>query len=308
MAPSAAVEDRSWVGLPGWGGPQGKLPRGHPLLQGIAGRTIAVKRLRRTSDIPEIIISYFTREMQVISGLKQHQNVLRLLAYCNEDSEQILVYEYMHRRSLDLDAYIFEVANSSWDLGGRQAPALHEGDGSTGNVIHRGLKPTNVLLDGGWNAKVADKDRHTVGKSLLISNQLTLHGYMAPEYVQSDGGETTLKCDVCSFGVTTTLSKVTDRQASFQKPGGCLLDPVVIPAPARGELPLLRRCIQVGLLCVQQQPDDRPAMFAVVEMLSSSSSELIEPTVPMVGNKTLAAVLEVSDLSRLTVYETIDFT
>lgn len=43
--------------------------------------------------------------MQVISGLKQHQNVVRLLAYCNEDNEQILVYEYMHRRSLD--AYIF---------------------------------------------------------------------------------------------------------------------------------------------------------------------------------------------------------
>jgi serine/threonine protein kinase len=84
---------------------QGRLPRGHPLLQGIAGRTIAVKRLRRSSDIPEIIVSYFTREMQLISGLKQHQNVVRLLAYCNEDNEQILAYEYMHRRSLD--AYIF---------------------------------------------------------------------------------------------------------------------------------------------------------------------------------------------------------
>jgi hypothetical protein len=40
-----------------------------------------------------------------MSGLKQHRNVLRLLAYCDEASERILVYEYMHRRSLD--SYIF---------------------------------------------------------------------------------------------------------------------------------------------------------------------------------------------------------
>ena len=40
-------------------------------------------------------------EMQVISGLKQHRNVLQLLAYRNEDDEQIQAYEYMHRCSLD---------------------------------------------------------------------------------------------------------------------------------------------------------------------------------------------------------------
>jgi serine/threonine protein kinase len=84
---------------------QGKLPRGHPLLHGLSGRTIAVKRLKPISDLPEAIVSYFTREKQVMSGLQQHQNVIRLLAYCEEGRERILVYEYMHRRSLD--AYIF---------------------------------------------------------------------------------------------------------------------------------------------------------------------------------------------------------
>ncbi|CAL5025269.1 unnamed protein product [Urochloa decumbens] len=311
---------------------EGKLPRGHPLVQGIAGRTIAVKRLRRTSDIPETIISYFTREMQVISGLNQHKNVLRLLAYCNEASEQILVYEYMHRRSLD--AYIFgkpkERTRLDWQkrlqivVGiAEGVKHLHEGDGSAGNVIHRDLKPANVLLDGGWNAKVAD---FGTAKLLLAGatgtrTRIGTPGYMAPEYVQSDGGETTLKCDVYSFGVTLleTLSgrRNSDRPTSLiseawrlwvDRSVPALLDPAVTPAPARAELPLLRRCIQVGLLCVQQQPDDRPAMSAVVEMLSSSSSDLVEPTVPMVGNKTLAALLEESDLSRPTVYEAIDFT
>ncbi|CAN6229691.1 unnamed protein product [Urochloa humidicola] len=311
---------------------EGKLPRGHPLVQGIAGRTIAVKRLRRTSDIPETIISYFTREMQVISGLKQHKNVLRLLAYCNEDNEQILVYEYMHRRSLD--AYIFGKPKERTLLDWQKrlqivvgiaegVKHLHEGDGSAGNVIHRDLKPANVLLDGGWNAKVAD---FGTAKLLLAGatgtrTRIGTPGYMAPEYVQSDGGETTLKCDVYSFGVTLLeiLSgrRNSDRPASLiaeawrlwvDRSVPALLDPAVTPAPARAELPLLRRCIQVGLLCVQQQPDDRPAMSAVVEMLSSSSSDIVEPTVPMIGNKTLAALLEESELSRPTVYEAIDLT
>jgi serine/threonine protein kinase len=64
-----------------------------------------VKRLKPISDLPEIIVRYFTREMQLMSGLQQHRNVLRLLAYCDEANERILVYEYMHRRSLD--AYKF---------------------------------------------------------------------------------------------------------------------------------------------------------------------------------------------------------
>lgn len=64
-----------------------------------------MKRLKSIGDLPDIIVRYFTREMQLMSGLKQHRNVLRLLAYCDEASERILVYEYMHRRSLD--SYIF---------------------------------------------------------------------------------------------------------------------------------------------------------------------------------------------------------
>jgi serine/threonine protein kinase len=55
-----------------------------------------VKRLKPIGDLPDIIVRYFTREMQLMSGLKQHRNVLRLLAYCDEASERILVYEYIH--------------------------------------------------------------------------------------------------------------------------------------------------------------------------------------------------------------------
>jgi serine/threonine protein kinase len=43
-------------------------------------------------------------------------------------------------------------------------------------------------------------------------------GYMAPEYIQSDGGETTLKCDVYSFGVTL-LETLSGRRNSDRPTG-----------------------------------------------------------------------------------------
>lgn len=65
--------------------------------------------------------------------------------------------------------------------------------------------------------------------------------------------------------------------------------------------------IQVGLLCIQEKPDERAAMSAVVEMLGSPCLELAESVVPtVVSNGALAKLLE-ADVSRPAVYETIDF-
>ena len=40
------------------------------------------------------------------------------------------------------------------------------------------------------------------------------------------------------------------------------------------------RCIHIGLLCVQEDPADRPTMSSVVVMLTSNSMTLAEPTNP----------------------------
>lgn len=40
------------------------------------------------------------------------------------------------------------------------------------------------------------------------------------------------------------------------------------------------RCIQVGLLCVQQNPDERPSMWSVISMLESENMLLSHPKQP----------------------------
>lgn len=84
----------------------------------------------------------------------RHDNLVRLLAFCDQGNERLLVYEYMQNRSLNL--YIFGKlsvrASLSWPTRleiihgiARGVCYLHEGTGEI--VIHRDLKPSNVLLD-----------------------------------------------------------------------------------------------------------------------------------------------------------------
>lgn len=135
-------------------------------------------------------------------------------------------------------------------------------------------------------------------------------GYMSPEYAMD--GKVSVKSDVYSFGVllleiisgerneghllacvsiriikqnAINLSNYTNSK-NFQAwnlwlEGNShkLLDGAIGgPCPASEIL----RCIQVGLLCVQECPDDRPEMDSIVLMLASENIILSEPKKPVV--------------------------
>jgi serine/threonine protein kinase len=83
---------------------QGQLPKEHPLVEGLPGRKVAVKRLKLSSSVPNRVLRDYTREVEIVCNLR-HDNLVRLLAYCNDGDERILVYEHVQKRSLNL--YIF---------------------------------------------------------------------------------------------------------------------------------------------------------------------------------------------------------
>lgn len=258
------------------------------------GTKVAVKRLTQcylTDGGGET----FMREVEVMSELK-HENLARLLAYCKDGNERILVYEYMENRSLNL--YIFardanQRAVLNWErrleiiVGvARGVAYLH---GLSKVVIHRDLKPSNVLLDGNWRAKIADFGTAKVFVDGQTNPTLVqTEGYRAPEYT-ARGPSLTLKCDVYSFGVvlieivsgqrnSSNQTLISDARESWSqnKIKEDLLDSAV-GQPGPEILLRLERCVQVGLLCVQQSPADRPSMAEVVAMLTangSSSSQL----------------------------------
>uniref|UniRef100_J3M1Q9 non-specific serine/threonine protein kinase n=1 Tax=Oryza brachyantha TaxID=4533 RepID=J3M1Q9_ORYBR len=131
------------------------------------GRVVAVKRLKQ-SALNNKGKKDFAREVAVMAGLR-HNSLLRLLAYCNEGNERILIYAFMKNESLDI--HIFGTHHHARRIriivliwtGDKddiiQAIAkgvayLHEGQ--DGSVIHRDLKPSNILLDDELKPKIAD--------------------------------------------------------------------------------------------------------------------------------------------------------
>ncbi|GJX97858.1 cytochrome b5-like heme/steroid binding domain-containing protein [Tanacetum coccineum] len=182
----------------------GKVYKGELLLKD--GLTVvAIKRLQSSfgQGVPE-----FWREIMLLSCYK-HENLVSLLGFCNEGGENILVYEYLSKRSLDL--YIRNT-DLSWDqrlricIGAAYGlQYLHDPqDGSQQRVLHRDIKSGNILLDEDWKPKIADFGLSKYGPAnqpftFLYTNAVGTTGYCDPLYVQT--GFLTKESDVYSFGV-----------------------------------------------------------------------------------------------------------
>ncbi|CAL5410904.1 unnamed protein product [Camellia sinensis] len=118
-------------------------------------------------------------------------------------------------------------------------------------------------------------------------------GYMAPEYAM--GGLFSVKSDVFSYGVILLEIISGQRNSGFYLTEHAqtllayawrlwsngkeleLLDPLLA-----GSCPVAKvvRCIHIGLLCVQEDPKDRPNMSSVVVLLVNESATLPEPNQP----------------------------
>ncbi|KAK8961564.1 Cysteine-rich receptor-like protein kinase 10 [Platanthera guangdongensis] len=117
-------------------------------------------------------------------------------------------------------------------------------------------------------------------------------GYMAPEYVLH--GRFSTKSDVFSYGVLV-LEIITGMKLSMYESEeaddlqsyvwehwreGKALEVVDRSLEDRYSAQQVLRCVQIGLLCVQEDPVMRPKMGSAVTMLSSSSMKLPNPSMP----------------------------
>ncbi|KAL9998824.1 putative protein kinase RLK-Pelle-DLSV family [Helianthus debilis subsp. tardiflorus] len=259
------------------------------------GREIAVKKLSQTSKQGK---KEFTNEAKLLARV-QHRNVVNLLGYCG-NPEKLLVYEYVEHESLD--KFLFKHQEVlDWKrrydiIRGVARGLLYLHEDSHDRIIHRDIKASNILLDEKWIPKIADfgmarlypEDQTHINTRVAGTN-----GYMAPEYVMH--GTLSVKVDVYSFGVVILELISGQKNSTFDLDPECqnLLDWAYKLYKKGKSLEILESrlaasadpeqvcaCIQIGLLCTQSDPKQRPTMRGVVLMLNKKPSALDEPNRP----------------------------
>jgi serine/threonine-protein kinase len=235
-----------------------------------SGANVAVKVLDAAHARDDDAIERFKREAETARKL-EHPNIVRVLDVGSSRSRHYLVMELVRGGSLQRLMRREDAAERVLPVLTQTARALayaHEQ-----GVVHRDVKPSNILLTRSGNAKVADFGlARAVDRSSMTTEGKLLGTamYMSPE--QAKGERATPASDVYAMGVMLydaiagRLPFNSDTQIGFLYQHA-EMEP---PAPAVRE-PYPASLAGLALACLAKNPEDRPTMANVADRLAATS-------------------------------------
>lgn len=250
------------------------------------GTIVAVKRAQQ--DSLQGSKEFFT-EIELLSRL-HHRNLVSLVGYCDEEDEQMLVYEFMPNGTLrdHLSARSKEPLNFPTRLRialGAARGILYLHTEADPPIFHRDIKASNILLDSRFTAKVADFGLSRLAPVPESEGTAPGHvstvvkgtpGYLDPEYFLTH--KLTDKSDVYSLGVVL-LEILTGMQPISH--GKNIVREVTMACQSSmvfsiidnrmGSYPseCIEKFVSLALRCCLDETDARPSMTEVVRELET---------------------------------------
>ncbi|KAL5582331.1 hypothetical protein UlMin_014773 [Ulmus minor] len=224
----------------------------------------------------------------VYLGELMHSNLVKLIGYCIEDDQRLLVYEFMPRGSLE--NHLFRRSLSlTWSI--RMKIAFGAAKGLTflhqeaeRPAIYRDFITSNILLDSDYNAELSDfglaKDAPEGDKTHVSTRVMGTYGPMVMQHLR----HLISRSDVYSFGVVLLELVIGRRSMDKNRPVGeynlvewaqpylgdkrwfyRLLDPRL-----EGHFSIIgsQKALQLAARCLSRDPKARPLMSEVVEVLT----------------------------------------
>ncbi|MCP3739046.1 Stk1 family PASTA domain-containing Ser/Thr kinase [Rossellomorea sp. BNER] len=167
----------------------------------ILDREVAIKMLRLDFANEEEFIKRFQREAQSATSLA-HPNIVSIFDVGEEDDLYYIVMEYVD--GMTLKQYIQQHSPVSvekvLDIMTQITSAISHAHQN--HIIHRDIKPQNILIDNHGNVKITDFGIAMALSATSITQTNSVLGsvhYLSPE--QARGGMATKKSDIYSLGI-----------------------------------------------------------------------------------------------------------